>query len=164
MAGKMQYQYDTNPRKINEPIKRKKIPVKKKDVEQNKIVKKEEPKKIAKVKTIFYLIVLFAIVFGIGYRNTQIDESFVKLQGLKSNLAAIQKENEQLQVSIENGLNLGTIEETARETLGMKKLDNHQKIYINLPKRDYVEPAAEKVIIEEKNWFDELIKLILNLF
>lgn len=164
MASKVKYQYDTSPRKINEPIKKKKPTINKNEIEQNKPVQKLETKKNVKVKTIVYLIVLFAVVFGIGYRNTQIDEGFVKLQGLKSELAAIQKENEQLRVSIENGLNLSTVEDVAKETLGMRKLDNNQKIYINLPKRDYIEPAAEKVIIEEKNWFDNIIKLIMNLF
>ena len=31
----------------------------------------------------------------------------------------------------------------------MQKLSNNQKIYVNLPKQDYVAPAAEQVIIED---------------
>lgn len=165
MAGRAQYQYETSPRKIEEPYTRKKVAAdKQKNKKTNLNKKSATPKKTSKVSTIFYLIICFAVVFGLGYRNTQIDESFVKLQGLKTELSAIQKENEQLEVSIENSLNLSNVEEMAREKLGMQKLDNNQKVYINLPKRDYVELAAEKVVIEESNWFDELIKMIKNIF
>lgn len=45
----------------------------------------------------------------------------------------------------------------------MQKLDNKQKIYINLQKRDYVEPATEKVVIEEQNWFQQIIQSIKNI-
>lgn len=163
MAGRMQYQYETSPRKIEETYSRKKAAIDRQKNKKTNLNKKNVPKKTTKAKTILYLAICFAILFAIGYRNTQIDESFVKLQGLKTDLAAIQKENEQLQVSIENSLNLNNVEEVARETLGMQKLDSNQKVYINLPKRDYVEPATEKVIIEESNWFDEIIRMIKNL-
>ena len=82
---------------------------------------------------------------------------------MQSKLATTQKENEQLQVNIENSLNLSNIEKTAKEKLGMQKLDNSQKIYVNLPKKDYVEPASEEVMIEEeKNWFEKLIRYFWN--
>jgi len=49
--------------------------------------------------------------------------------------------------------------------LGMKKLDDSQKIYVNLPKKDYVEPASEQVIVtEEKSWFQNMIDGIPSLF
>ena len=165
MASRVQYQYETSPRKVEEPYTRKKVAEDKQQSKKTNLNKKSAtPKKTSKAGIIFYLIICFAIVFGLGYRNTQIDESFVKLQELKTELSALQKENEQLEVSIENNLNLSNVEEIAKEKLGMQKLDNSQKVYITLPKRDYVEPAAEKVVIEEPNWFDELIKMIKNIF
>lgn len=163
MANRMQYQYDTNPRKYVEPYTRKKAAVDKQQSKKTNLKKKTAPKKNTKVKTIFYLAICFAILFAIGYRNTQIDESFVKLQGMKTELASLEKENQQLKVNIENSLNLSNVEDTAREKLGMQKLDNKQKVYINLPKRDYVEPATEKVVIKEESWFDEIIKMIKNI-
>ena len=49
--------------------------------------------------------------------------------------------------------------------LGMQKLDNSQKVYINLPKQDYVESNKEEVIIEEEtNFWDQLVKTIKNIF
>ena len=51
----------------------------------------------------------------------------------------------------------------AKEELGMVKLTSKQTVYISLPKKDYVESASEKVVIEEqKSWFSELIDKILN--
>ena len=58
---------------------------------------------------------------------------------MKAQLTDIQKVNEQLEVSVENELNLTSIEKLAKERLGMSKLNNEQKIYINLPKKEYVE-------------------------
>ena len=45
----------------------------------------------------------------------------------------------------------------------MKKLDATQKHYVNLPKKDYVEPASEQIIIEEeKNWFEKIIEVLIE--
>ena len=75
----------------------------------------------------------------------------------------MQKENEQLKVNIANGLNLNNIEKIAKEKLGMQKLTNKQTLYVSLPKKDYVESASEKVVIEkEKNWFENFVNKIFN--
>ena len=78
-------------------------------------------------------------------------------------MAAIQKENEQLRVNLENSLNLSNIEQIAEKRLGMQKLDNSQKVYVSLDKQDYVEPASEEVVIEEeKSWFEQLLDTLLG--
>ena len=60
-------------------------------------------------------------------------------------------------------MNLNDIEKLAKEKLGMQKLTNKQTIYVSLPKKDYVESASEKVVIEDnENWFQKLIDKILN--
>jgi len=158
------YQYDTNPKKIQpEYPSKKNTAMNKQKNKKTNLQKKQIPKKENKAKTIICLAICFSILFAIGYRNTQIDEGFVKLQNLKSELALLQKENEQIEISIENSLNLNNVEEIAREQLGMQKLDNKQKIYVNLQKRDYVEPATEKVIINEQNWLKQIIQSIKNI-
>ena len=35
----------------------------------------------------------------------------------------------------------------------MRKLDNNQKVYVDLQKKDYIEPATEEVVIEEDTSF-----------
>ncbi len=171
------YQYETSPRKIKpeyEP-RVKKYPKKSTAKRSNKTTSKVAPKKQSKkqakpvqksklnhkVKIVFLVAIGFAILFAISYRNSVINEKFSEIKNLKSNLAAIEKENEQLEVSIENGLNLKSIEQSAKELLGMQKLENSQKVYVTLPKQDYIEPASEEIVEEDNtNWFEKIINFI----
>ena len=161
------YQYGTSPRKLEPEYKPNK---------KRKNVKKQAPKNIHKtiqrqniqlskeqksknIKHAITVLALFVLLFTISYRNSLINENFKKVQNLKENLALIKKENEQLQVSIENGLNLNNLEQEAKEKLGMQKLTNKQTEYISLPKKDYVEPANDEIEIQND---DNIIKKILN--
>jgi len=159
------YQYETSPRKLepdyNPQKKKKKATIAKNKNKKNaQILKKEKSKKIKQTLTV---LALFVILVAISYRNSEINESFSKVQSLKSDLAAIQKENEQLEVNIENSLNLNNIEQIAKEKLGMQKLTNRQTVYLNLPKKDFVKPATENVVLkDEGNWFMNLINKFFN--
>jgi hypothetical protein len=160
------YQYETSPRKLKPEYKpNKKEDVKKKSttINKNKVNKKNKKKKHLKPQTkiVTYVVLGFVILLAISYRNSLITERFSKKEQLKSDLAVIEKENQQLEVNIQNSLNLSNIEKAAKENSGMKKLDSTQKRYVNLPKKDYVEPASEQVIIEEeKNWFEKVVELL----
>ena len=46
----------------------------------------------------------------------------------------------------------------------MEKLTNKQTVYVTLPKKDYIESASEKVVIEEEDesWFQKILDLIWN--
>ena len=114
-----------------------------------------------KAKIIFYVLATFAIVFTISYRNSLIDEAYSKTESLKNEYSKIEKENEQIEVSIDNSLNFNNIEQTAKELLGMTKLSGKQTVYIHLPKQDYIESKSEEV--ETKN-DDNIINKILNMF
>ena len=160
------YQYETSPRKIEpeyevikEPYSRKKTTTVKK--KNNKTKTKRHLK--VHVKVVAYVLVIFASLFVISYRNSLINESFSENEGLKTNLAAIEKENAQLRVNLENSLNLSNIQKLAEDKLGMQKLDNSQKIYVNLDKKDYVESASEEVVMQdEKNWIQDLLDSLLG--
>ena len=124
-------------------------------------ISKEQKKK--QLKITLAVIAIFGLLLTISYRNSQINEEFNKMQSLKQELASVQKENEQLKVSIENGLNLNNIEKLAKEKLGMQKLTNRQIVYVTLPKKDYVESASEKVVIDnQENWFQKFVDKIFN--
>ncbi|MCR5146576.1 MAG: hypothetical protein K6B70_04445 [Clostridia bacterium] len=113
----------------------------------------------AKLKIVMYLVAGFSVLFAIGYQNSLISESFNKKEQLKKEMEALAKTNQQIEVGIENNLNLNHIEQAAKEQLGMQKLNNNQKIYVSLPKEDYVAPAAEQVVIEDEvNFFQKLVK------
>ena len=164
--AKSKYQYETSPRKIDPDYRRRETKQKPlkivKDI-PNKQVKISNEQRKKQVKTTFLVVGLFLLLLTISCRNSQIDRNFNQIQEQKKQLSLLQKENEQLKVSIENSLNLNNIEKVAREELGMQKLNSKQTVYIALPKKDYVESASEKIIIEEeKNWWESLVDKIFN--
>lgn len=159
------YQYETSPRKLEpsyRPRKRQKLEVVKPEQPNKKIQSLDKRKKI---KLTMAIVGIFAVLLTISYRNSLINEKFNKVQTQKRELSMLQKENEQLKVSIENSLNNNYIEQQAKEQLGMKKLTNKQTVYITLPKKDYVEAPAEKVVIEDDNnesWVGNLFSSLFN--
>ncbi len=161
------YQYETSPRKLEPDYRREK---KKENIKVVKDLPKQDVKlskeqKIKHRKATLFVLAIFAVLFTISYRNTQINEKFNEVQNLRTELSSLQKENEQLQVTIENSLNLSNIEKQAKEKLGMQKLTNKQTVYVSLPKKDYIESATEKVEISDtnkENWFEKIVDRIFN--
>lgn len=164
----MGYQYETSPRKLKPEYEPKKNPYsQKKSSTVKKNNKKVQEKKHLKphAKAVLYVLLGFTILFAISYRNSLITENFNKKEELKKELSVLQKENAQIEISIQNSLNLANVQKAASSMLGMKKLDDSQKVYVSLPKKDYIEPASEQVIVtEEKGWFEELINKLLENF
>ena len=161
------YQYETSPRKLEPEINRKKHNKRRKlrvveDLPRQDVKLSAEQKR-RQVRLTLIVAGIFLLLLTISYRNSQINEKFNDVQNLKKELSSLQKENEQLRVSIENGVNVNTIDKLAKEKLGMEKLTSKQTIYINLPKQEYTESESEKVVIEDdKNWFEKLIDSIFN--
>lgn len=109
-----------------------------------------------------FILVLLSIMM---YQNVQISETFSQIQNLKSQATEIKKENEQLEIAIQNELNMDTIEDNARNMLGMQKLTSAQTRYVNLSKKDYVEANSEEFIIESsENIIQKVINKILEIF
>ncbi len=155
------YQYGTSPRKIEEDYNvRKKKKVKTVQNVQRSNIKISNEQKKKQIKQTFSVLAIFAVLLTISYRNSLINEKFNSIQTLKSNLEAVQKENEQLKVSIENSLNLNNIEQMAQEKLGMQKLTNKQTVYVDLDKKDYIETQSENIKIEDNN--ENLFQKIIN--
>lgn len=156
------YQYETSPRKMEPEIQRKNKLEVVKDIPRQKIKLSSKQKRQQRKMTLL-VIGIFLLLLTISYRNSQINEKFNSVQKMKKELSTLQKENEQLKVSIENGLNLNTIEKLAKEKLGMQKLTNRQTIYVTLPKKDYTESTTEKIIVEEeKSWLEGLKEKIFE--
>jgi len=153
------YQYETSPRKLEPQYEPRKNPYEKKMQKNSKNGKKKQLK--PRVKLVSSIAIAFAILFAMIYQNSLITESFREKESLKKDLATIEKENEQLKINIEKTLNLNNVEQSAKEKLGMQKLDNSQKVYINLPKKDYIESNTEEVIMEEEtNFWQKVMKNI----
>lgn len=161
------YQYETSPRKLEPEYTDQKPRVPRKNTAPRKkpISKKEIIHRSNRVKIIISLIAVFASIFAISYRNSQIDESFTKNEELKQAYLAIEKENDQMKVDIENSLNYSNIAQEAQELLGMQKLSSKQIIYVNLPKKDYIQPAAESVVIEkDESILDKILNTLKEIF
>ena len=159
------YQYGTSPKKLElnyeRKSKKRKLEIVE-DIPRQKVQISSSQKKRQRQLTLI-VIGIFVVLLTISYRNSQINEKFNQVQELKKELASLEKENEQSEVSIENSLNFNNIEKIAKEKLGMQKLTNKQTVYVTLPKKDYVEPATEDVIIrDETNWFQEFVNKIFN--
>lgn len=145
------YDFGTSPRKL-EPIPTRRVPQKEKTYPNKKKVQSKKNKvqkaklsqlRKQKIKMMIYLGIFFGILFAISYRYSLINEEFNNVQKTKKNLLAIQKENEQTRIEIENNINLNNIEKIAKEKLGMQKLDQSQIVYVELDKKDYIETASK---------------------
>ena len=169
------YQYETSPRKLEPEYKPSKSKKKsnaktKKNAVNTKNKKQAEKEKAREARKVRFLIALNCIailgaLFAVIWRNSLITQSFAQMQNLKSEISEIQKENDQLEISIQNNLNLNNIEQEAKEKLGMQKLTSKQTIYLNLPKKDYVEPSTEEIVIEEsQSFWKEIVNFFKNIF
>ena len=147
------YQYETSPRKLQPEY----TPKTKKKATAKRTKVKSSPK--YNYKPVAYILIGFTLLFVISYRNSLINEVYNKKETLRNQLAEVEKENEQLKVNIESSLNLSTIEKIAKEQLGMQKLSNSQKVFVNLQKQDYVESAKDEVRLEDD---ESIFKKIFN--
>ena len=160
------YEYETSPRKeeTEEFIPRKKRnrenEVHNKEDIRKKVKKAQAIEKRKNVKHILEIGVVFVLLLTISYRYALINSKFSQKESLKASLAELQKQNAQLKVSIEQGMNINNIEQAAKEKLGMQKLDNNQKVYITLQKKDYVESSTNSEEEKEESWWQKLIKTL----
>ena len=169
MAYNSRYQYETSPRKLRPEydVSKKTYPKKStarktKQESKSNIKKKQKTKNkpVSQIKILSYIAIGFVTLFGISYRYAVIDKTHSDIQGLKSELAVIEKETAQLEANMESNLRLTTIEQEAREKLGMKKLSSEQIVYVTLPKTDFVESGFEE--IEDTNANPNWIMVIID--
>ena len=165
----MGYEYGTTPRKLEPDYRPSKT--QKREIQKQIKINEKQRKDALKLekkrhnKNVALVIAIFLILLTISYRSSLINEKFNEIQASKEKLASIEKTNGQLQVSIESSLNLSNVEEAAKEKLGMQKLDNGQKVYVTLDKKDYVEAGTADIDIKEdsnENWFQKIINKILG--
>ena len=165
------YQYETSPRKIQPEYNPKKRETKvkkntnskkrKEELKQKKIALKQQ--KVKNYKNIALIISMFLILLAVSYRSSLITEKFNQIQNKKVELSSLEKTNGQLEVEIEESINLGNIEKQAKKGLGMKKMTNDQKVYVNLNNKDYTESTKKDIKNDDNiNWFQKFINSILG--
>lgn len=165
----MDYEYGTTPRKLEPDYAPKKK--KKSDIQKQIKINEEQRKEALKLekkqhnKNVALIIAIFLMLLAVSYRSSLINEKFNEIQNAKAELASIEKTNGQLEVSIESSLNLSNIEEAAKQNLGMQRLDNAQKVYVTLDKKDYVEASTEDIDMasdSEEPWYQKIMNKILG--
>ena len=168
---KYNYQYETSPRKVKPEYETKRKNNQRKKYEEQIKINEKQKKEAMKLekkkhnKNVAFIIAIFLILLAVSYRSSLINEKFSAIQKDKATLSALQKTNDQLEVSIESSLNLKNVEEVAKEKLGMQKLENEQKVYVNLDKKDYIETSTEDIKIsksENTNWFMNILNKIFG--
>ena len=166
------YQYGTSARKL-EPERKspKKSPKKQNKCQKNKSknyrnrVKKEMEAKTARTNFAILMVIALGCILLLMYRSVKIRESFAGVQTLSKRVSALEKENSQIAVNIQNSLNINNVESIASSSLGMQKLSSKQTIYINLDTKDYVEVSTKKVVKEKKiSFIQRIINRIVDYF
>ena len=171
---KFGYEYGATPRKLEPEYGSRRIKKSEEEIRKQIKINEKQKKEAMKMekkkhnKNVALVAAIFLILLTISYRSSLINERFNEIQGSKEKLASIQKTNGQLEVSIESSLNLSNVEKSAKERLGMQKLDNGQKVYVTLDKKDYVEGSTEDIDItsdsdkSSDSWYKKIINKILG--
>ncbi len=171
---KFGYEYGATPRKLEPEYGSRRIKKSEEEIKKQIKINEKQKREALKMekkkhnKNVAFVAAIFLILLTISYRSSLINERFNEIQGSKEKLASIQKTNGQLEVSIESSLNLSNVEKSAKERLGMQKLDNGQKVYVTLDKKDYVEGSTEDIDItsdsdkSSDSWYKKIINKILG--
>ena len=166
---KFDYEYGTTPIKLEPEYDPRRIKKSKEEIKRQRKINERQKKEALKMekkkhnKNVALVAAIFLVLLTISYRSSLINERFNEIQNSKEKLAAIQKTNGQLEVSIESSLNLSNVKNAAKDKLGMQELDNNQKVYVTLDKKDYVEGSSEDIdITNDDNSNDTWYKKIIN--
>ena len=171
---KFGYEYGATPRKLEPEYGPRKIKKSKEEFEKQIKINEKQKKEAMKMekkkhnKNVALVAAIFLILLTISYRSSLINERFNEIQNSKEKLASIQKTNGQLEVSIESSLNLSNVKNAAKDKLGMQELDNGQKVYVTLDKKDYGEGSTENIDITSDSdkssdtWYKKIINKILG--
>ena len=171
---KFGYEYGATPRKLEPEYGPRKTKKSKEEFEKQIKINEKQKKEAMKMekkkhnKNVALVAAIFLRLLTISYRSSLINERFNEIQNSKEKLASIQKTNGQLEVSIESSLNLSNVKNAAKDKLGMQELDNGQKVYVTLDKKDYVEGSTENIDITSDSdkssdtWYKKIINKILG--
>ena len=171
---KFGYEYGATPRKLEPEYGPRRIKKSKEEIKKQIKINEKQKRDAMKLekkkhnKNVALVAAIFLVLLTISYRSSLINERFNEIQNSKEKLASIQKTNGQLEVSIESSLNLSNVKNAAKDKLGMQELDNGQKVYVTLDKKDYVEGSTENIDITSDSdkssdtWYKKIINKILG--
>ncbi len=157
MVTNSRYEYGTSPRKLDNPARPKTTKKTKKKVKVN-----NKKVQLHKFKVFSLIAIGFTVMFTLCYRYSLINQKFNDIQKLKKEYVALQTANDQIQINIQNGLDLTSIERHAKDKLGMQKPEANQIKYIDIEKEDKV-VLNDEIIVEEnifQSFWGNIAKLL----
>ena len=101
-------------------------------------------------KTIFYIIVGFALALTLCTRWVSIYGLHNDILRQTAELERLQMTNEQLTVEIDTMTDSSKIEKYAQEELGMRKLESSQIVYIRPTQHDAMQKVAKKNAVSSR--------------
>lgn len=121
------------------------------------------------VKTINKSLVISAIILAmlsmlILYREQMLDKKVNEVAKINDEIAKIEKENSQIELSFQNKLSLNNIEKIAAEKLHMQKQSKNNTVYVRIDVEDFIEPIVITEIENNKEgFFEKIYNNILDL-
>lgn len=112
------------------------------------------PLKVA--ATITCIAVIFSLVGYSVYGQVQLTELTEKINAQTKSLTQLESVEVQLQMQATSSMNVGELEEYARNVLGMEKVNNSQITYLNLA----VEDKGDVIIEDGGNFFDRILEFL----
>lgn len=167
------YQYETSPRKYEPDYTPRKITKKKtetkrvsKKMNEKEKAARQKAKKAQEIKKQAKQIVIVAFIFGmllaVSYREISIMEMFNQKKDMETQLAAIEKENGQVEKNIkevESRLEWNNIKQIATEQLGMQE---KKATPVELDRTDNVETETTLIQEEKVSLIEKIIGAIIS--
>lgn len=117
---------------------------------KNKLKTNSKAKANKNAKVVMCILCGFTMGMIITYRYNMISEKNLKVQELKSELAAVEANLLNAQIEVEQNTDLNKIEAYAKQQLGMQKPDKNQTIYIDTSKTmNSIEINNDTSVIED---------------
>lgn len=139
-------------------------PTPKKQPQQKiKVEKVSNVKTVSVVKSLFTAFAAVLLLCAILNGKVETSKLYNDIAQLEGQYKVISSENTRMQTEIERKTSYENIEEKARINLGLKKLDNSQKEYLEVSNNSItkvVENKDKNVLIEIKDWFYGVLEYI----
>jgi len=120
-------------------------------------------KPVSAVKSLFTAIAALFLLCAMLYGKVETTKLYNDVSELENQYKILASENARMQTEIEGKTSYGNIEEYALNELGLQKIDNSQKEYIEVKNNNItkvVENQDKNVLIKIRNWFYDVLEYI----
>lgn len=165
VAQKNYYDYDYYNYENGSAARKVKPEYKKNSIKKEYTVVQTPKKDISsktKVKTVLWILSMFAVFLIITYRFSLINEKNLKVQSLKKELTSSQSILASSQIEVEQSVDINKVEAYAKQKLGMQKPDKNQIIYVDNSNSEIVQDEASTTTVDKV--IDKIKQVINQIF